>query len=61
MHSYYRNRYSWQPDDFPVAHAAFRNMISLPLSPAMSDQDVSDVIEAVLDIRRCFARRRSAA
>lgn len=61
MHSYYRNRYGWQPDDFPVAHAAFRNMISLPLSPAMSDQDVSDVIDAVLDIRHCFARRRSAA
>jgi dTDP-4-amino-4,6-dideoxygalactose transaminase len=61
MHSWYRNRYGWVPDDFPVAHAAFRNMISLPLSPAMSDEDVSDVIEAVLDIRRCFARRRSAA
>ena len=61
MHSWYRDRYGWVPDDFPVAHAAFRNMISLPLSPAMSDEDVSDVIEAVLDIRRCFGRRRSAA
>jgi len=61
MHSFYRNRYGWQPDDFPVAHAAFRNMVSLPLSPAMSDQDVADVIDAVLDIRQCFARRRAAA
>ncbi|MEY2727865.1 MAG: UDP-4-amino-4-deoxy-L-arabinose--oxoglutarate aminotransferase [Planctomycetota bacterium] len=61
MHSYYRDRYGWQPDDFPVAHAAFRNMISLPLSPAMSDQDVADVIEAVLDIRHRFVRRRAAA
>ncbi|MFM7057801.1 MAG: DegT/DnrJ/EryC1/StrS family aminotransferase [Planctomycetota bacterium] len=61
MHSFYRNRYGWQPDDFPVAHAAFRNMVSLPLSPAMSDQDVADVIEAVLDIRSCFGRRRAAA
>jgi dTDP-4-amino-4,6-dideoxygalactose transaminase len=61
MHSYYRNRYGWQPNDFPVAHAAFRNMVSLPLSPAMSDQDVADVIEAVLDIRSSFAKRRAAA
>jgi dTDP-4-amino-4,6-dideoxygalactose transaminase len=61
MHSYYRNRYGWQPNDFPVAHAAFRNMVSLPLSPAMSDQDVADVIEAVLDIRSSFAKRRVAA
>ncbi len=61
MHSYYRNRYNWQPNDFPIAHAAFRNMVSLPLSPAMSDEDVADVIEAVLDIRSCFAKRRAAA
>jgi dTDP-4-amino-4,6-dideoxygalactose transaminase len=36
-------------------------MLSLPLSPAMSDQDVADVIDAVLDIRSKFARRRAAA
>lgn len=61
MHSYYRNKYNYQPDDFPVAHAAFQNMLSLPLSPSMSDQDVADVIDAVLDIRSKFARRRMAA
>jgi dTDP-4-amino-4,6-dideoxygalactose transaminase len=61
MHSYYRNRYGYHPDDFPVAHTAYRNMMSLPLSPSMSDQDVADVIEAVLDIRSQFARRRMAA
>jgi dTDP-4-amino-4,6-dideoxygalactose transaminase len=36
-------------------------MLSLPLSPSMSDQDVADVIEAVLDIREKHGRRRMAA
>jgi dTDP-4-amino-4,6-dideoxygalactose transaminase len=61
MHSWYRNKYGYTPDSFPVAHRAFQQMLSLPLSPSMSDQDVSDVIDAVLDIRTKFARRRMAA
>lgn len=61
MHSFYKNKYGYQPDDFPVARAAYEQMVSLPLSPSMSDQDVADVIDAVLDIRAKFIRRRSAA
>jgi dTDP-4-amino-4,6-dideoxygalactose transaminase len=61
MHSYYRNKYGYVPDSFPNAHSAFRQMLSLPLSPSMSDQDVADVIEAVLDVRRQFTRHRAAA
>jgi dTDP-4-amino-4,6-dideoxygalactose transaminase len=61
MHSFYRDKYGYHPDDFPVANAAYQSMLSLPLSPSMTDQDVADVIEAVLDIRSQFARRRAAA
>jgi dTDP-4-amino-4,6-dideoxygalactose transaminase len=61
MHSFYRNKYRYAPDDFPVAHSAYQQMVSLPLSPSMSDQDVADVIEAVLDIRGKFSHRRAAA
>ncbi len=61
LHSFYHNRYGLQPEQFPVADAAFRNMISLPLTPALSDQDVADVIEATLDVRRRFGRRLRAA
>ena len=51
-HSYYRERYQFRPEQFPVAHGAFERMLSLPLSPAHSDQDVADVIEAVTEIVR---------
>jgi dTDP-4-amino-4,6-dideoxygalactose transaminase len=49
-HSYYRDRYGWRPDDFPVAQREFERMLSLPLSPAHTDQDVADVIEAVTEV-----------
>jgi len=51
-HSYYRDRYSLRPDQFPVAEGEFARMLSLPLSPALSDQDIADVIEAVTEIVR---------
>lgn len=49
-HPYYRDRYGFKPDDFPVAHCEFERMLSLPLSPAHTDQDVADVIEAVTEV-----------
>jgi dTDP-4-amino-4,6-dideoxygalactose transaminase len=52
LHPYYRDRYGLKPSDFPVAQAEFNRMLSLPLSPAHSDQDVADVIEAVTEIVR---------
>lgn len=60
-HSFYRDRYGLQVSDFPVAEAAFQQVVSLPLSPSMTEQDVADVIEAVLDIRARWVRRRIAA
>ncbi|MGI9040574.1 MAG: DegT/DnrJ/EryC1/StrS family aminotransferase [Gemmatimonadales bacterium] len=56
LHPYYRDKYGFAPDDFPVALDAYRRMISLPLTPALSDQDVTDVIEAVLDVVATFRR-----
>jgi dTDP-4-amino-4,6-dideoxygalactose transaminase len=47
---YYRDRYSYKPDDFPVAYREYQRLVSLPLYPRMSDQDVTDVIEAVTRI-----------
>ena len=50
--TYYRDRYGYKPEDFPVAHREFGRMMSLPLSPAHTDQDVADVIEAVTEVVR---------
>lgn len=50
MHSYYRDKYGYRPEDFPIAHAEFQRIVSLPLSPRLTDRDVDDVIEAVSEI-----------
>jgi dTDP-4-amino-4,6-dideoxygalactose transaminase len=50
LHPYYRDKYGYAPEDFPVAYDAFRRMISLPLHSGMQDEDVSHVIESVRDV-----------
>jgi dTDP-4-amino-4,6-dideoxygalactose transaminase len=49
-HPYYHRKYGYTPDAFPVAYGNFQRMLSLPLHPRLTDQDVDDVIGAVLDV-----------
>ncbi len=49
-HPYYQARFGWRPEDQPNAMRIGRATVSLPLSAALTDQDVSDVIQAVRDI-----------
>ena len=50
LHPYYRETYGYRPEDFPVAYREYQREISLPIFSKMSDQDVQDVIDAVLEI-----------
>ena len=56
LHPYYRKKYGYVPGDFPVALANFERLLSLPLHPGLTDQDVSDVIDAVLDVVQTHRR-----
>lgn len=60
-HPYYRDKYDYQPMDFPVAFTNFERMLSIPLNPSMADQDVADVIEAVSDTIKQSRRSAKAA
>jgi dTDP-4-amino-4,6-dideoxygalactose transaminase len=55
-HPYYRERFGSRPTDFPVADAAYKRLVSLPLYTRMSEQDVDDVVEAV---RRVVQRNQA--
>jgi len=57
LHQYYRKKYGYKPEDFPIALREYQRMVSLPLSPRMTESDVKDVITAVTSI---VQRRRSA-
>lgn len=50
LHPYYRDKYGYHPNDFPVALREYQRLVSLPIYPTMSDLDVDDVIDAVADV-----------
>lgn len=54
MHPYYRDRYSFEPQAFPMAYQVYQRIISLPIYSAMTDEDVDYVIDAVLHIANLF-------
>jgi dTDP-4-amino-4,6-dideoxygalactose transaminase len=54
--SYYRQRFGWQPMDFPEAHFVSERIVSLPLFPDMTEAEQGDVVEAVYDIAAKFGR-----
>lgn len=47
---FYRERFGFRRGDFPVAEQAFERIVSLPLFPAMSDDEAARVIDAVAEI-----------
>jgi dTDP-4-amino-4,6-dideoxygalactose transaminase len=51
---YYRQRFGFEDSDFPNAAFVGERTLSLPLSPAMSEQDVSDVAAALTRISRYY-------
>lgn len=46
-HPFYRMKYAYSDAQFPVSEKLFAEMLSLPIYPAMSEQDVNTVIEGV--------------
>ena len=56
VHPYYRDKYGYLASDFSVAFSNFERLMSLPLHPGLTDQDVTDVIEAVLDVVQTYRR-----
>jgi dTDP-4-amino-4,6-dideoxygalactose transaminase len=55
-HPYYRERYGFAPGALPVTESAAETEVSLPLFPAMTDDEVWIVVEAVRDIVRRHRR-----
>lgn len=55
---YYREQYGYQRGDFPEAERQFERIISLPLFPALTDDEVERVIVAVKGVVREHRRTR---
>jgi dTDP-4-amino-4,6-dideoxygalactose transaminase len=55
LHRFYRERFGFEPGDYPWTEWIGERTISLPLSAKLSDADVQDVIHAVRKIATGFA------
>ena len=49
-HPFYQDKFGWKPEDLPNAMKIGRQVVSLPLSAKLSDDDVSYVISTVKKI-----------
>jgi perosamine synthetase len=56
LHPYYRRTFGYQPADFANATAVYPRIVSLPIYPNMSDDDIDDVIAAVRNIVSIHSR-----
>jgi dTDP-4-amino-4,6-dideoxygalactose transaminase len=56
LHPFYREHFGYQHGDLPRSEAIYESILSLPLYPRMSDQDVNDVIDAVHHVATTFRR-----
>jgi dTDP-4-amino-4,6-dideoxygalactose transaminase len=56
MHPYYREKYGYQPDDFPVARHVGESEISLPVQPQITQREAQDVVDAVRKVVEAFKR-----
>ena len=50
MHPYYRATYGYAPEDLPVARRVYLGMITLPLYPEMTEEQVRYVGDSIKDI-----------
>ena len=57
--SYYRKTYGFRPEDFPVSLRVYRSALSLPIYPALTDEQVEKIISAVRRIGEEHYRRVS--
>jgi UDP-4-amino-4,6-dideoxy-N-acetyl-beta-L-altrosamine transaminase len=56
LHPYYSRQFGYKEGDFPAAEKMYSRIISLPLYPRMTKEDVQDVISAVQDIVTRFRK-----
>lgn len=57
LHAYYRRLLGMRAGSLPVAESIGRRTLSLPLSAAMTDADVHDVVRAVTKVTGWYAHR----
>lgn len=56
LHPYYREALGYRPEDFPVAAAAYERILSLPIFPNLSADDIGYIVDTIATLAREFRR-----
>jgi dTDP-4-amino-4,6-dideoxygalactose transaminase len=56
LHPFYQRTFAYRMGDFPVAESIYERIVSLPLYPQMTDQDVTYVADSVLDLVKQYRK-----
>ncbi len=56
LHPYYRKTFGYKPEEFPVASQVYERVVSLPIYPRMTDEDVDYVTDNVINIIEEYKR-----
>lgn len=57
LHPYYQETYGWRPEDFPHATSLWQRLVSLPLFPTLSDEQLEHVVRTIKSLCQRYARR----
>ncbi len=60
LHPYYRDKYGYRPEDFPVAFENYKRIVSLPLHPRLSEEDMERIINAVKEVVAIYREKHFA-
>jgi perosamine synthetase len=52
LQPFYRNNFGYRPGDFPIAEAYYEKALSIPLYPAMSDEQAQQVVDGIREVLR---------
>jgi len=56
LHPFYRERFGYAPGLCPVAEAEYERLLSLPMFPGLSDDDVTTVVTAIKGLKKAVRR-----
>ena len=52
LHTLYREQFGYGPGLFPVSERVCPTLVSLPIFPGMSGEEIDEVVTAIMEIRK---------
>ncbi len=54
--SYYKNKYQFKIDNFPMANLLYESIISLPIYPKLSDSSIDQIINSITELYDMYSK-----